>query len=50
MQLLHFFCGMLNNIGVLRNFSLAFGLTSLNNEEFVAKNVKYGMYMGHQHA
>jgi hypothetical protein len=40
---------MLNNIAALRNFSLAFGLTSLNNEEFGAKNVKYVMDMGHKH-
>ena len=33
----------------MQKFSLAFGLTSLNNEEFVAKNVKYGMCMGYKH-
>jgi len=47
MQLLHIFCRMLNSIAALRNFSLAFGLRSLNNEEFGAKNVKYGTDMGH---
>jgi len=40
---------MFNNIAAQRNFSLAFGLASLNNEEFGAKNVKYGMCMGYKH-
>jgi hypothetical protein len=39
---------MLKSIAALRNFSLAFGLMSLNDEEFGAKNVKYGMDMGHK--